>query len=158
MRSTATSVQQYLDELPADRRHALDTVRKVVLDNLPEGYEEGMLFGMIGYYVPLSRHPDTYNGQPLQYAALASQKNYMVLYMTHIWTDPAMEEWFKAAYRRTGKKLDMGKSCLRFRKLDDLGLDVIGEAITKTPPDGLIAIYDDARKRKVAGRPRKVKS
>jgi hypothetical protein len=158
MRSTATTVRQYLDELPAERREALEAVRQVVLDHLPDGYEEGMLFGMIGYYIPLSRKPDTYNGQPLQYAALASQKSYMALYMTNVWTDPKVGEWFRAAYARTGKKLDMGKSCLRFRRVDDLALDVIGQAITKTPPEALAAIYDKARKRPVAGGRRSNKS
>jgi Domain of unknown function (DU1801) len=158
MKSKATTIQQYLDGLPVDRRTALEAVRKVVLANLPAGYEEGMLFGMIGYYVPLTRFPKTYNSQPLQYAALASQKNYMALYMTHVWADPEVRDWFESEFRKTGKKLDMGKSCLLFRRLDDLPLDVIGEAIARTSPDEFIGMFDDARKRPVAGPRRKDKS
>ena len=129
MRSQATTVEQYIKELPDDRREAIETVRQVILENLPEGYEEVMNWGMITYQVPLETYPDTYNGKPLMYAALASQKNYMSVYLTGIYMDEAVKRKFEAAYRGTGKRYDVGKSCVRFRRLDDLPLDLIGESI-----------------------------
>jgi uncharacterized protein YdhG (YjbR/CyaY superfamily) len=129
MRSEAMSVDQYLAELPDDRRDAIDTVRDTILENLPEGYEETMNWGMITYQVPLATHPDTYNGKPLMYAALASQKNHMAVYLTAVYADESMRENFLDRYRATGKRLDVGQSCVRFRKLDDLPVDLIGEAI-----------------------------
>ena len=133
MQSKATTVEEYLSDLSDDRRDAISTVRNVVLDNLPEGYEEMMLFGMISYVVPLSVVPDTYNKQPLMYAALASQKRHMALYLTNVYGDESLENWFRERYLATGKRLDMGKSCVRFRKLDDLPLDLVGETIGRTP-------------------------
>ena len=129
MRSDATTVKQYLSELPADRRAAIQTVRQVIIDNLPAGYEEAMNWGMITYQVPLATCPNTYNGQPLMYAALASQKHHMAVYLTGIYMDDAVKETFESAYRATGKRYDVGKSCVRFRKLEDLPLELIGESI-----------------------------
>ena len=119
MRSDATTVDEYLSELGDDRRGALSAVRQVILDNLPDGYEEIMQYGMISYVVPLDVLADTYNGQPLMYIALASQRQYMSLYLTNVYGDESVEKWFKERYLATGKKLNMGKSCVRFRKLDD---------------------------------------
>lgn len=136
-----TTVAQYLKQLPADRRAELARVRDVVNANLPEGYEEGIQYGMIGWYVPLARFPDTYNGQPLGIAALASQKQYMALYLNGVYADPALEAWFKRAFAASGKKLDMGKSCVRFKTADALPLDVIGETIAKVPVEALLAKY-----------------
>ena len=129
MRSAATTVEQYLLELPDQRRADIEAVRDIILKNLPEGYEEAMNWGMITYQVPLATHPNTYNGQPLMYAALASQKNHMALYLTGIYMDDQSRHEFEDKYRATGKRYDMGKSCVRFRKLDDLPLTLIGEAI-----------------------------
>jgi uncharacterized protein YdhG (YjbR/CyaY superfamily) len=129
MKSEATSIEQYLSELPEDRRAAIDAVRRTILENLPEGYEEAMNWGMITYQIPLETCPDTYNGQPLMYAGLASQKNHMAVYMTGIYMDEKAREEFETAYRATGKRFDVGKSCVRFRKLDDLPLPLIGESI-----------------------------
>lgn len=143
--STETSVEGYLASLPADRRDAIEAVRRVVRESLPTGYEEAMQYGMIGYGVPLSRYPDTYNGLPLTIAALASQKQHMALYLHCVYAEPELSRWFEARYRETGKKLDMGKSCLRFKRLDDLPLDVIGETIARVPVDDLIASYERAR-------------
>jgi hypothetical protein len=140
--SSATTVTEYLDSLPSDRRAALAAVRDVVSANLPDGYVEGMLYGMIGWYVPLERYPNTYNGQPLGVAALASQKNYNALYLTSVYGDPTLERWFKQAYADAGKKLDMGKSCVRWKTLDALPLDVIGETIRKVPLEAFIARYE----------------
>ena len=145
MQSKATTVDEYLDELDDVRRDAVTTVRDVVLENLPEGYEEMMLFGMITYSIPLSIFPDTYNKQPLMYAALASQKRHMALYLTNVYGDGSLETWFRERYKATGKRLDMGKSCVRFRKLDDLPLDLVGEAIAMTPIDEFLAIYKASR-------------
>ncbi len=129
MQSDAATVEEYLESLPAERRQAIETVRRTILDNLPEGYEEAMNWGMITYQVPLETYPDTYNGKPLMYAALASQKNHMAVYLTGIYGNEAAYEAFRRDYLATGKRLDMGKSCVRFRKLDDLPVDLIGEAI-----------------------------
>ncbi len=129
MRSEATTVDEYLEELPAERREAISTVRDTILDNLPDGFEEVMNWGMIAYQVPLSVYPDTYNKKPQMYAALASQKNHMAVYLTGVYMDNAYRETFEAAYRETGKRLDVGRSCVRFRKLDDLPLELIGETI-----------------------------
>jgi hypothetical protein len=143
MKSTATTVGAYLDELPADRRKAIAQVRTTILENLPDGYEEGMQFGMIGYYVPLERYPDTYNGQPLAVAALANQKRYMALYLMAQYGQG--EGWLREEYAKRGLKLDMGKSCVRFRSLDELPLDVVGQVIAATPVDEFLRLYETAR-------------
>ena len=144
--SQATTVTQYLEELPEERRAAISRVRQVVLDNLPKGYEEGMQYGMIGYYIPLEEYPNTYNGQPLAVAALASQKNHMSLYLTAIYMDPHQEKRFNQAYLASGKRMDVGKSCVRFKKLEDLPLDVIAETIAAMSVDQYIGIYEESRK------------
>jgi uncharacterized protein YdhG (YjbR/CyaY superfamily) len=138
MRSEASTVDQYLAELPADRREAIETVRSVILENLPDGYEEVMNWGMITYEVPLETYPDTYNKQPLMFAALASQKNHMGVYLTGIYISDDARDEFEKAYRATGKRFDVGKSCVRFRKLDDLPLELIGETIASVPVDRFI--------------------
>jgi len=143
--SDASTVDAYLAGLPADRRIAIARVREIVNANLPSGYEEGMQFGMIGWYVPLSRYPDTYNGQPLGIAALASQKNYMAIYLNGVYSDPAIEKWFRRAFEASGKKLDMGKSCVRFTSLAALPLEVIGETIAKVSVEQLLEKYAAAR-------------
>jgi len=144
MQSDANDVDQYLDELPEDRRQALTAVRKVVLDHLPAGFEEVMQYGMISYVVPLDRFPSTYNGQPLAVASLASQKRHMALYLMGIYGDEGNQTWLRQQWATTGKKLDMGKSCLRFRSLDDLALAVVGEAIARTSVADLIDQHDRA--------------
>lgn len=144
MRSEATTVEQYLSQLPGDRRDAIAAVRRVILDNIPEGYEETMNWGMITYQIPLGTYPDTYNKQPLMFAALASQKNHMAVYLTGIYISDEARAEFEKAYRATGKRYDVGKSCVRFRKLDDLPLDLIGETIASVPMDRLIARVEEA--------------
>jgi uncharacterized protein YdhG (YjbR/CyaY superfamily) len=145
MRSDATTVDQYLSELPDDRRADIERVRQVVLDNLPDGFEEAMNWGMITYQVPLETYPDTYNKQPLMYAALASQKNYMAVYLMGIYSAEGRRDRFEAAYKATGKRFDVGKSCVRFRKLDDLPLELIGETIASMSVDDVIAALEQAR-------------
>lgn len=143
--SNAKTVAEYLMELPEDRRKAMTAVRKVILENLPKGFEEGMS-GMIVYYIPLKDFPNTYNGQPLWCAGLASQKNYMSIYLNNVYSDSQTEDWFKARYKASGKRLDMGKSCVHFKKLEDLPLELIGETIALTSKEELINFYIDARK------------
>ena len=135
MQSDAKTPEEYLSELEPKRREAISAVRDVILENLPDGYEEVMQYGMLSYVVPLSEFADTYNGQPLMYIALASQKQYMSLYLTTVYADPALSDWFKQRYLATGKKLNMGKSCVRFRKLEDLPLDLVAEVTALTPLD-----------------------
>ncbi len=145
MKSSAETVDQYLRELTPDRREVVSTVRDVILANLPEGYEETMDFGMMAYVVPLARYPKTYNGHPLSYSAISSEKHYVSVHLMNIYADPKNERWFIDRYKATGKKLDMGKSCVRFRKLDDLPLGLIGEAISRTSMEEWIRCYEASR-------------
>ncbi len=145
MQSGAKTVAEYLSNLDDVRREAISAVRGVILDNLPDGYEEAMQFGMITYVVPLSVLANTYNGQPLMYVALASQKRHMSLYLTNVYGDESVEQWFRERYRAAGKKLDMGKSCVRFRKLDDLPLELVGEVVARTPIADFVEVYKASR-------------
>ena len=149
MQSKATTVEQYLAGLTEDRRKVLQAVREVVLNNLDKDYEEGMQYGMIGYYVPHRVYPAGYHcdpKQPLSFAAIASQKNYMSLYLMCVYGDSEHLNWFQRAWAQSGKKLDMGKSCVRFKKLNDLALDVIAEAIRRVPARTFIEHYEAAVK------------
>lgn len=148
MRSDAATVDEYLADLPEERREAIGTVRDVILANLPAGYEEVMRWGMITYEVPLAAEPDTYNGRPLMYAALASQKNHMAVYLTGVYADDEARERFLEAYRATGKRLDMGKSCIRFRKLENLPLEIIGDAVSRYPVPEFLTLVTQARSRR----------
>lgn len=149
MQSKATTVAQYLKELPEDRRAAIEAVRGVILKNLDKDYAEGMSYGMIGYYVPHSVYPPGYHCDPklpLPFAGLASQKNAMSVYILTVYSDESdpHSHWFREAWRATGKKLDMGKCCIRFKRVDDLALDVIGEAIRRFPVKKFIEHYESA--------------
>ena len=144
MQSRAKTVQQYLAELPADRRSAIEAVRAVMLKNLDPLFEEGMQYGMIGYYIPHRVYPPGYHcdpRQPLPFAGLASQKNHMSVYLGCVYGEER-EKPFREAWAKTGKKLDMGKACVRFRKLEDLALDVIGESIRRVSARGFIRQYE----------------
>lgn len=143
--SAARTVNGYLDSLPPERRAVLSAVRDVVRRNLPRGYRESMDYGMIGYAIPLDRYPDTYNGQPLCYAGLAAHKEHYSLYLMSAYGGGARTDWLKQAFAMAGKKLDMGKSCVRFRTLDDLPLPAIAEFIASTTPEQFIAAYEAAR-------------
>jgi len=138
MKSTASTVAEYLSELPPDRQEAIEKVRETILHNLPEGYQEAMNWGMITYQVPLEVYPDTYNKKPLMYAALANQKNHMAVYLTGIYLDEDRRKKFEQAYKMTGKRYDVGKSCVRFRKLDDLPLLLIGNSIKAMEMDEFV--------------------
>lgn len=149
MQSKAKTVKQYLAELPADRREAIQAVRAVILKNLPKGYKEGMMYGAIGYYVPHSIYPPGYHCDPkipLPFAGMASQKNYMTLLLMCVYSEPAYEAWFRKAWAQAGKKLDMGKSCVRFKKADDVPLKVIGEAVKRVPVKKFIEHYESVIK------------
>ena len=141
------SVDEYLRMLPEDRKAPIDAVRNAILENLPTGYEETFQHGMISYVIPLSTYPVTYNKMPLVFAALASQKNYMSLHLMSIYGSAADAEWFTERYQASGKKLNMGKACVRFKKLDDLPIDLIGEAIAHTPLSAFIQLYESARRK-----------
>jgi hypothetical protein len=145
MRSAAPTIAAYLAELPTDRRAALQTVRDTIRANLHPDYEEGMQYGMIGYYVPHRVYPPGYHcdpTQPLPLAGLASQKNHMAVYLMGVYADPETAAWFQTAWTATGRKLDMGKACVRFRRLEDVALDVLGAAIARVPPTMLISLYE----------------
>ena len=144
--SSAGTVKEYLASLPPERRAAIETVRRLIRKNLPPGYKEGMQYGSIGYSVPFSRLPHTYNDEPLSVACLASQKNHMAIYLLSVYGSPKLKRWFEQEYRKSGKKLDMGKSCVRFKSLDDLALDVIGEAIAAVSVDDYVAAYEASRR------------
>jgi hypothetical protein len=145
MKSRAKTVEEYLALLPAERQAALRVVREVILKNLPKGYEEAMSAGMIAYQVPLAILPRTYNGQPLWYAALASEKSYMTVHLMTVYGDKRTEMWLRERFKAAGKKLDMGKACVHFRKLDDLPLEVIGEAIARVPMERYVQAYEASR-------------
>jgi len=152
MQSKAKTVDAYLDGLPDDRREAISAIRKVILKYLPRGYEEGMQWGMIGYYVPHSIYPDGYHCQPdepLPVASLASQKNHMAFYGFGLYIDEEQARWFADEWKKAGKKLDMGKSCVRF---DDVALDVIGRAIKRLPVEQYIEQYERQLTTNVAGK------
>jgi hypothetical protein len=140
--SKAPTVAKYLAELPADRRATLQAVRQVILKNLDKDFEEGIQYGMIGYHVPHRIYPAGYHcdpKQPLPYAALAAQKNHSAIYLMCVYGSPKTQAWFRKEWAKSGKKLDMGKSCIRFQKVEDVALDVIGKAIARVTAREFIA-------------------
>lgn len=147
MQSKAATVREYLDSLPPDRRQAIDAVRRTILKNLDTGFEEGMSYGMIGYYVPHRLYPAGYHCNPklpLPFAGLASQKQYMSLYVMFCYDGCDMAEWFRTAWEKTGRKLDMGKCCIRFKRLEDVALEVVGEAFRRVTVKKWIGIYESS--------------
>lgn len=147
MRSDAATVGEYLESLPADRREAIAAVRLVILDNLPDGSVETMNWGMICYEIPLADYPDTSNGKPLMFAGLASQKRHMAVYLSGVYADETAREAFMAEYQASGKPLDMGRSCVRFRDLDELPLEVIGRAIARWSVGDFTQSYEAGRRK-----------
>lgn len=146
MQSPASSVAEYLASLPTDRREAVETVRQVINRHLRPGFKEGMQYGMIGWFVPHSIYPPGYHcdpKQPLPFASLASQKNYISLYMMGLYSE-AEEAQFRARWTATGRKLNMGKCCVRFKRAEDAALDVIGEAISRISVEEHIQRYEAA--------------
>ena len=143
--SKAATVAQYLADLPADRRAEIEKVRDLVNAALPAGYREGIGFGMIGWVIPLEDYPDTYNKQPLAYAGLAAQKNYNSLYLTCVYGSKERSQRLRLAFAVAGKKLDIGKSCVRFKRADDLALDAIRDEIASTDAEEFIKFYEKVR-------------
>ena len=145
MVSKATSVEEYLAGLPEDRRAAIQAVREVILANKPDEVEEGIQYGHIGYFVPHSRYPDGYHcdpKEPLPYLGIASQKSHMAIYMFCMYVCAETVDQFKERYIDTGKKLDMGAACVRFKKLADLPLELIGLTVKELPLDYFVARYE----------------
>jgi uncharacterized protein DUF1801 len=143
----AKTVGEYLKQLPADRRKTLSAVRDVVLENLPKGYTEEIGWGAITYAIPLEDYPNTYNGQPLCIAALSAGKSYCSIHLMAAYGDTKTRKWLEEAFKKSGKKLDMGKACVRFKTPDDLPLDAIGQIIAKVTPDQYIKTYEAGRKK-----------
>jgi uncharacterized protein YdhG (YjbR/CyaY superfamily) len=148
MQSKATTPEQYLSELPEDRKEAMLKLRKAIKENLPQGFEEVISYGMLGYVVPHSIYPSGYHCDPklpLPFINLASQKNFIALYHMGIYADKNLESWFVSEYPKHVKtKLDMGKSCIRFKKMDDIPFDFIGELATKVTVEDWISNYEKA--------------
>ena len=142
MQSKADTVKQYLNELPNDRKKAISIIRQTILENLPDGYDEVINWGMITYEVPLETYPNTYNGKPLMYAALASQKNHMAVYLMGCYMIPEVRNEFEKAYKKSGKRFDAGKSCIRFKKIDDLPLDLLGKTIASMDVNEFIELVE----------------
>ncbi|HEY3383732.1 MAG TPA: DUF1801 domain-containing protein [Vicinamibacterales bacterium] len=153
-KSTAANVKEYLAELSPERREFVAALRNAIVRSLPKGYRESMGYGMISYAIPLSRYPKTYNGQPLCYAALASQKGYVALHLMSVYMNPAAEKALQSGFRKAGKKLDKGKACLRFRTLEDVPIEVIEETIGSVSVDEYVSQYEAGRRRTAGARRR----
>jgi uncharacterized protein YdhG (YjbR/CyaY superfamily) len=154
----ARTPTEYVASLPRDRREAIAEVRDVVRKNMPKGFHEEMLWGVIGWGVPLSRYPNTYNKHPLCYVALASQKNYCSLYMMGCYGDDGQLAALKRAFAAAGKKLDMGKSCIHFQRAADLPLDAIGKLIAAVSVEKWIEVYEKSRLLTRAGKAKAAKT
>lgn len=145
MKVKASTVEEYLLGLPEDRRDVIKTLRALIRKHLPKGYQESLTYGVITYEVPLAKLAETYNGQPLAYVSLAAQKNHYALYLMCVYGDVKLKKKLEDAFAKAGKKLDMGKSCVRFKKLEDLPLDVIGEIVASVPMEKYIESYKKLR-------------
>ena len=150
--SNVKTPAQYIASLPADRARTITTVRAFVNQHIPRGYEECLVWGTIGWAIPLSRYPDTYNQQPILYVALSSQKHYCVLYLMGAFRSERQLEQLKAAFKAAGKKLNMGKCCINFEAPDDLPLDAIGTLISAISSEEWIEIYEQSRLMTKAGK------
>lgn len=152
MKYNANTVEEYIAQLPEDRITSFNKLRKTILDNLPEGFEEGLGYGVPAFYVPLSKYPDGYHCDPklpLPFINIASQKNFIALYHMGIYSDPKLLDWFTAEYPKYVKtKLDMGKSCIRFKKVDQIPFELIGELVTKMSSNQWIKCYEEKIKKK----------
>ncbi len=152
MTSKATTVKEYLNSIPEDRKQPMQDLRKVILQNLPDGFEEGMLYGMIGFYVPKNVYEPGYHvgkqWTPLPFINIASQKNFIALYHSGIYADPNLLAWFQQEFPKHSKyKLDMGKSCVRFKKVDAIPLKLIGELCGKMTAQEWIEVYENSLKK-----------
>jgi len=151
MQYIANSPEDYINQVPVERQEALKKLRETIKANLPKGFEEGIQYGMIGYYVPHSTYPDGYHctpSEPLPFMSFASQKNSINLYHSGVYAVPEIHEWFVSEYpKHCKRKLDMGKSCIRFKKIDEIPFGLIGELCTKLTVDQYINIYESAIKK-----------
>lgn len=147
VQSAAKTHDAYLAELPESRREVIAAMHKLIRKHLPKGYDEQMNWGMLTWVIPLDQYPDTYNGMPLAIVGLCAQKNYNALYILGPYTDPEQSQAKKLreAFKAAGKKLDMGKSCVRFQKMEDLALDAIADVIASTPPKRYLEMYEAGR-------------
>ena len=144
----ALTVNQWLASVPAERRDAINAVRAVVNEHLPQGYEETVDWGMLAWVVPLARLPNTHNGHPLMVAALGAHTKRMTLYLMSVYGDAELRRKFESAYKKTGKKLDMGGSCVHFKTLEDLPLDVVGDTIARVGVAQYVERYEKSRPKK----------
>lgn len=145
MISAATTAREYLESLTPERAEVISDMRRFILKNLPKGYEEVIEYGMLSYVIPLKNFPDTYNGKPLCVVALAAQKNYNSLYLNAVYSSPALLTLLENGFRANNKKLEMGQSCIRFHRMDDLELQTLIEIIAAVPPGEFIAMYKHSR-------------
>jgi len=152
MKIEANSPSDYISKLPKDRQEVVSELRKVVLDNLPKGFSEEMSYGMIGYVVPHSIYPDGYHCDPklpLPFLSIASQKNFVAFYHMGIYSDEKLLDWFVKEYpNHSNYKLDMGKSCIRFKRMSDIPYELIGELVGRISVDNWIQTYETAIKRR----------
>jgi len=155
--SNVKTPAHYIASLPADRAKTIATVRALVNKHIPRGYDECLVWGTIGWTIPLSRYPDTYNKQPICYVALSSQKNYCSLYLMGAFWSASQLEQLKAAFKAAGKKLDMGKCCVHFESPDDLPLEAIGKLISAISSEKWIEMYEQSRLMTKAGQAQKAK-
>jgi Domain of unknown function (DU1801) len=149
--SNVTAPAQYIASLPVDRAKTIETVRTLVNEHIARGYDECLVWGTIGWTIPLSRYPDTYNKQPICYVALSSQKNYCSLYLMGAFWSASQLEQLKEAFKAAGKKLDMGKCCVHFESPDDLSLEAIGKLISAISSEKWIEMYEQSRLMTKAG-------
>ncbi|MEO7393812.1 MAG: DUF1801 domain-containing protein [Chitinophagaceae bacterium] len=150
MQSKATTAEQYMAELPADRKKGMTELRKIIKKNLPKGFKETMGYGMMGYVVPHTKYPSGYHcnpKDPLPFMGFASQKNFIAVYHMGVYADPKLHKWFTDEYGKAGVgKLDMGKSCIRFKNPEKIPFKLIGELATKITPDEWIAMYENLKR------------
>lgn len=144
--SKTQTVEDYLKALPEYRREIISEMRDLILDHIPDGYRETISWGMINYEIPLEKYPDTYNDQPLSYIGLAAQENHNALYLMSVYQDEELSDWMKEQFEQAGKRLDMGRSCIRFQTINDLPLDAITDIIGHQTPDEFIEAYEESRK------------
>ena len=146
MRIEADNPQDYIDQLPEERKEAMNKLRQVILRHLPPGFEETMSYGMIGYVVPHSIYPEGYHTNPrlpLPFFNIASQKNFIALYHMGIYSDKALLDWFRSEYPKySSTKLDMGKSCIRFKKIETIPYELIGELVERMNVDDWVRLYE----------------
>ena len=151
MQTSGKTVEEILDNIPEDRSESFNKLHQIIVKNLPKGFEPGISYGGLGYVIPHSIYPAGYHCKPIEplpFAGIASQKNFISFYHMGIYSEPKLLEWFVNEYpKHSNQKLDMGKSCIRFKKMDDIPFDLIGELCTKTTVDRWITLYQSTLKR-----------